>query len=302
MQTIDLSVIILSYNTRELLSQCVNSISPENQKGISFETIVVDNASQDGSQEIVEKEFPRVILVRNKENIGFSGGNNVGIKIAKGNFILFLNSDTKVNKDALRQAVSFMKQNPEVGALSAKTLLPSGKMDPDCHRGFPHAWASLTYFLGLEKLFPKSRIFGQYHEAYLGFETNHEIDAGAGAFMMIKREVIEKVGIWDEEYFFYGEDLDFFYRIKKAGYKVYFYAKPLLVHHKGASSGLRKESKKINRNSKENRVKVAKASVKAMEIFYRKFYKDQYPEWLTFLVLMTIRVKGFFRVTKHYLS
>lgn len=302
MRTIDLSVIILSYNTKELLSQCVNSVSPENQKGISFETIVVDNASQDGSQEMVEKEFPRVILVRNKENMGFSGGNNVGIKIAKGNFILFLNSDTKVNKDALRQAVSFMKQNPEVGALSAKTLLPSGKMDPDCHRGFPHPWASLTYFLGLEKIFPKSKLFGQYHKAYLGFEGNHDIDAGAGAFMMIKREVVERVGIWDEEYFFYGEDLDYFYRIKKAGYKVYFLAKPLLVHYKGASSGLRKESKKINHNPKENRIKVARASSKAMEIFYRKFYQERYPSWITSLVLKGIKIKGSLRVLKHLLT
>ncbi|RJR24539.1 glycosyltransferase family 2 protein [Candidatus Microgenomates bacterium] len=311
----ELSVIILSYNTKELLRQCLESVT-SNQLPVTSkskkpttdyrspitEIIVVDNASKDGSPEMVEKEFPRVVLVCNKENIGYSAGNNVGIKIAKGDFLLFLNSDTKVYKNALAEAVSFMKENPRIGALSAKTLLPSGKMDPDCHRGFPHPWASLTYFLGLEKMFPKSRLFGQYHKSYLGFDENHEIDAGAGAFMLVRKEVVEKVGTWDEQYFFYGEDLDFFYRIKNAGFKVYFFAKPLLTHYKGASSGLRKESKKINRNPRENRIKVAQASVKAMEIFYRKFYKNLYPAWVTSLVLGGIKLKGSLRVLKHRLT
>lgn len=334
MEKIDLSIIVLSYNTKELLRQCLESLV----RGVGdigdiggVEVIVVDNGSTDGSVETAReliKKYSRsfvsgtektsnkekvcvpqirdnsketIKLIENRANLGFAKGNNIGLKEARGEYILFLNSDTEVFPGALAEAVVYMKEHPEVGALSAKTMLISGKMDPDCHRGFPNPWASIAYFLGLEKLFPKSKLFGQYHKFYFNLNENHEIDAGAGAFMLVSKKVIDNVGNWDEKYFFYGEDLDFYYRIKKAGYKVMFYAKPLLKHYKGASSGLRKETKDIAKNSKENRIRVAKASVEAMEIFYRKFYKDIYPNWLTFLVLAAIKVKGFFRVIKHCL-
>ncbi len=302
MAEIDLSIIILSYNTKELLRQCLNSVVQSSKFKVQSEIIVVDNDSSDGSQGMVKKDFPNVILIENKENLGYAKGNNIGLKQAGGKYILFLNSDTEVYPGALTEAIEFMEKNSVVGALTPKTLLANGKIDPDCHRGFPTPWASISYFFGLEKLFPKSRLFGQYHKFYLDMGKNHEIDAGAGAFVLIPGEIIEEVGAWDENYFFYGEDLDFFYRIKKAGYKVMFYAKPLLKHYKGASSGLRSESKLIAKNSKENRIRVAKASVEAMEIFYKKFYKDIYPGWLTFVVLAAIKTKGLFRVTMHYLK
>lgn len=302
MKNIDLSVIILSYNTKDLLEKCLESVV--HHPSPITEVIVVDNASTDGSAQMVREEFPAVLLIQSKENLGFAGGNNLGLKKAKGKYILFLNSDTEIYPQALQKAVEFMEKDKQIGAMTPKTILLSGKgrMDPDCHRGFPTPWASISYFLGLEKLFPKSRLFGQYHKFYLNLDENHEIDAGAGAFMMVRREIIEKVGLWDESYFFYGEDLDYYYRIKKAGYKVVFYAKPLLKHYKGASSGLRKESKDFAQNSKENRIRVARASVEAMEIFYKKFYKDLYPEWITFLVLSGIRIKGFFRILKQTLA
>jgi len=316
MKTVDLSIIILSYNTKELIKNCLYSIVGgivDGKKFLNTEVIVVDNNSSDGSVELIKSIVPdlekkaqnknlKIKIIKNKENLGFSKGNNVGLRKAKGEYLLFLNSDTEVFPGSLVKAWEFMKKHAEVGSLTPKTLLTSGKMDPDCHRGFPTPWASFSYFLGLEKLFPQSKIFGQYHKFYLNLDENHEIEAGAGAFMMVPRKVIEKVGGWDENYFFYGEDLDFYYRIKKAGFKVMFYAKPLLKHYKGASSGLRKESKNIAKNSKENQIRVAKASVEAMEIFYKKFYKDIYPKWLTRLVLGAIRVKGFFRVLKYYLS
>ncbi|HUW24321.1 MAG TPA: glycosyltransferase family 2 protein [Patescibacteria group bacterium] len=297
---INLSVVVLSYNTRDFLRECLASL--KHSPSLTAEVIVVDNASSDGSPQMVRKEFPRVKLIINKTNVGFARGNNIGLKEAKGDFILFLNSDTRLEPNALEEAIGFMRTDENMGALTAKTLLASGKIDPDCHRGFPTPWASITYFLGLERIFPQSRLFGQYHRFYLDLNQNHEIDAGAGAFMMIRREVVEKVGAWDEEYFFYGEDLDFFYRIKRAGFKVMFYARPLLTHFKGASSGLRRETEKISRNSKENRLKVARASVKAMEIFYRKFYQGVYPAWMTSLILLGIRIKGTIRVVYHYLK
>lgn len=292
----ELSIIILSYNTQDLLRQCLLSL--KKQTGLEFETIVVDNASTDGSVAMVKKEFPEVKLICSPKNLGFAGGNNLGIKEARGQYLLFLNSDTEVLPGGLKEAVDFMKSDSQIGAMSPKIMLASGGIDPDCHRGFPTPWASITYFLGLERLFPRSRLFGQYHKYYLGLNQTHEIDAGVGAFMIIPRLVIEKVGVWDESYFFYGEDLDFFYRIKQAGFKVYYYAKPLVIHHKGGSSGLRRESRQVTRASRETRIKTAKASVQAMKIFYQKFYRKVYPKWLTSLVLLGIKIKGAVRVLR----
>jgi len=301
MEGIDLSIIILNYNTKDLLRNCLQSVKKSKAGGLAIEIIVVDNASTDNSAEMVEREFPKFCFVQSKKNLGFSGGNNLGIREAKGRYLLFLNSDTEIKPGALKEIISFMNEDQRIGACTPKTMLFSGGMDPDCHRGFPTPWASICYFLGFESLFPKSKIFGQYHKFYLDLNKTHEIDAGFGTFMIIRRKVIDQIGGWDEKYFFYGEDLDFFYRIKKAGWKVMFYSKPLLVHHKGASSGLRKESKGITPASRETRLKTARASARAMEIFYHKFYQDKYPAWLTWMVILGIRMKGFFRVAQHAL-
>jgi GT2 family glycosyltransferase len=297
---VDLSIIILSYNTKELLKRCLQSLQKAKKNDYQIEVIVVDNASSDKSPEMVEKEFSQVKLIRSKKNLGYAGGNNLGLKKAQGEFILFLNSDTEIDEKALIKMMKFMKENPRAGASTPKTMLFSGGMDPDCHRGFPTPWASITYFLGLEKLFPKSKLFGQYHQFYLNLNKSHEIDAGFGTFMFVRKKVLEAVGEWDDQYFFYGEDLDLFYRIKEAGWKIMFYSEPLATHHKGASSGLRKESKGVTRPSRQTRIRVAKASIEAMEIFYKKFYQDKYPFWLTWVVLLGIRIKGGYRIVLHY--
>ncbi|HUW22005.1 MAG TPA: glycosyltransferase family 2 protein [Candidatus Bathyarchaeia archaeon] len=300
----DLSLIILSFNTELLLRNCLEAVfravkTAGNQR---IEVIVVDNASKDNSPYLVRRQFPEAVLVISKKNVGFSRGNNLGLKKAKGRYILFLNSDTEIYPNSLRKMIEFMDKDETIGAVTPKTLLTSGKMDPDCHRGFPTPWASLTFFLGLERLFPKSHFFGQYHKLYQDLDQVHEIDAGFGTFMLVRRDVINQVGTWDESYFFYGEDLDFFYRIKEAGWRVMFYAEPLLRHHKGASSGLRNESKAISRADRRTRLRSAEASIRAMEIFYKKFYQDKYPDWMTSLVLVGIRAKGYLRLTSHYLK
>jgi len=299
---IDLSIIILSYNTKELLKKCLYSLQKTKRRHYQVEIIVVDNASDDGSPEMVEKEFPEIKLIKSKKNLGYAGGNNLGLKKAQGEYFLFLNSDTEIDEEALVKMMKFMKENPKTGASSPKTKLFSGGLDPDCHRGFPTPWASITYFLGLEKLFPKSKLFGQYHKLYLNLDRAHEIDAGFGTFMFVRKKALDQVGEWDDQYFFYGEDLDLFYRIKEADWKIMFYPEPLATHHKGASSGLRKESKRVARPPRETRIRVAKASIKAMEIFYKKFYQDKYPAWLTWVVLLGIRVKGCYRIVLHYLK
>lgn len=301
---IELSIIILNYNTPELTIDCLKSIENAVVGVGDVEVIVVDNGSSDDSVIQLKKlqiTNYKLQIIESDKNLGFAKGNNFGLNYATGKYILFLNSDTIINIAALSKSLLAMYRDKNIGALSVKTLLPSGRIDSDCHRGFPTPWASLTYFLGFEKLFPRTKLFGQYHQGFLDMSTNHQIPAGAGAYMMISRDVINKVGTWDESYFFYGEDLDYFYRINKAGYKVYFLADNLVTHYKGASSGLRKETSQIQNNSKENRIRVAKASVKAMEIFYKKFYKNRYPFLLTFLVLAGIRIKGMFRLVYHYL-
>jgi GT2 family glycosyltransferase len=301
-KVMDLSIIILSYNTKDLLKECLISIKKEMKSKIKFEVIVVDNASTDGSVEMVRKIFKWVKLVISKNNLGYAGGNNLGLTIAKGKYIIFLNSDVEVKSNAFFKLVNFMEKDETIGAATPKVDLFLGGMDSDCHRGFPTPWASLTYFLGLEKLFPKSRVFGNYHKGYLDMEKPHEIDAGFGTFMIVRKEVIKQVGNWDDSYFFYGEDLDFFYRIKQAGWKVMFYPKALAYHHKGASSGLRKESRGITKANREITLKTAKASVKAWELFYKKFYKGKYSVFTTFIVLLGIRIKGWLRIIKIYLS
>lgn len=314
-----LSIIILSYNTQDLLKDCLTSVFAAKKGRYELEVLVVDNASTDGSVEWLKAKslklkafsaktsnFKRQTsfkVVFSNKNLGFAGGNNLGLKKAKGDYILFLNSDTKIEKQALVKVLDYFSQNNRVGALTPKTKLFSGGMDPDCHRGFPTPWASITYFLGLESLFPQSRLFGQYHQLYLDLDTIHEIDAGFGTFLLTRKKIMDQLKGWDEEYFFYGEDLDLFYRIKKLGYKVIFYPEVLLTHYKGGSSGLRKESRRVGiKVDKQTRIKTAKASVKAMGIFYRKFYQEKYPSWLTFLVLAGIKVKGFFRILIHQLK
>jgi len=297
---VDLSVVILSYNTKELLRNCLRSVFASKAGGYQIEVIVVDNASPDSSPKMVKEEFPEAKLIVNKENLGFAKGNNLALQRANGRYILFLNSDTEVTPEAFRKMIVFMDKNPKVGASTPKTMLFSGGMDPDCHRGFPTPWASFCYFLGLERLFPRSKFFGRYHKFYLDLNRPHEIDAGFGTFMFVRKETLAQVGNWDETYFFYGEDLDLFYRIKKAGWKVMFYPEPLVIHHKGASSGLRKESKGVTKASKETRISTAKASVKAMEIFYNKFYKDRYPAWVTWIVILGIKIKSLFRVSYYH--
>ena len=310
MAEIELSVIILSFNTQKFIKDCLLSVAKaaKNVTG-TVEVIFVDNASTDESIAVIESEKKAVEdeklaikVLTSSTNTGFAGGCNLGIKEARGQYLLFLNMDTMVFPEAFKKAIDFMESDSRYGAMTPYTRLVSGGMDPDCHRGFPTPWASITYFLGLEKLFPQSRFFGQYHRFYLDLSKPHEIDAGFGTFLMVRKEVVDKIGPWDEQYFFYGEDLDYFYRIKKAGLKVMFYPEPLLWHYKGGSSGLRKESRKISPASRETRMQVAKSSVKAMEIFYKKFYRNQYPSFVTFLVLLAIKIKGSFRIIKYYFS
>lgn len=298
----DLSIVIVSYNTLDMLRDCLLSIKKAVKPKNGLEVIVVDNNSTDGSVSMVRKEFPDVKLIAGKKNIGFAAANNRGVKISDGKYLLFLNSDTKVYKESLAKPLKYLKNHPEVGAITVKLVLANGKLDPDNHRGFPTPWTSLTHFAGLSKLFPNSRLFNNYYQSYRNFSSIHAIDVTAGSYMMMPRKLFEKLGGWDETYFFYGEDIDLSCRIRETGKKIIYYPKAEVLHYKGVSSGIRKESAKISTATKETKIRIAKESVRAMEIFYKKFFENKYPRWMTILVMAGIRIKGLWRIFKYQLG
>lgn len=289
---INLSIIIVNYNAREYLKKCIDSIFES--KISDLEIIVVDNDSKDGSVEELEKFGQKIKLIANKKNVGFSKANNQGIKKASGRYILFLNPDTSVYPHTLKYMTDFMDKNREIGAATCKVVLANGKLDDSSHRGFPTPWNSFCYFSGLSKLFPHSRFFSGYTLGNLGLSTVHEIDALSGSFMFTRREAGRQAGWWDEDYFFYGEDLDFCYQLKVKGWKIYFVPQVSALHYKGISSGIKKISKDITTADLETKKIATKERFRAMRLFYGKHYKDKYPKLVTWLVMQGISLKFWF--------
>ena len=298
----DLSIVIVNYNTRQLLDDCLTSLLAAEQPVGGAEIIVVDNASSDGSQAMVQEKYPMVQLVTSEVNRGFSAANNLGTAVATGQTILFLNSDTRVDVKALAEPVDYLLSHPEVGALTVRLVYPNGERDPDNHRGFPTPWNAICHFSGLSRLLPNNPRFNGYFQSYKNMAETHLVDVIAGSYMLMPLALCRELGGWDETYFFYGEDIDFCYRIRQAGYQIVYYPHVEVLHYKGASSGLRKESAEIARPPKATRVKVAKESVRAMKVFYRKFYRRQYPWLVTAVVLSGIQIRGWFRILKHQLT
>lgn len=298
----DLSVIVVSYNTRQLLDDCLASLYVAVVPPGGMEVIVVDNASTDGSVGLVAEKYPQATIIACDENLGFSAANNRGSAVASGDYLLFLNSDTVVGQDALVAPLAYLKSRPQVGALTVRLVYPNGERDPDNHRGFPTPWNAMCHFTGLSRLFPHSPRFNGYFRSYEDFARIHAVPVIAGSYMLMPRYLDRQLGGWDETYFFYGEDIDYCYRIHEAGYEIVYFPLVEVLHYKGASSGLRKESADIARPPKETRVKVARESVRAMQLFYRKFYSDKYPRLVTALVLAGIRLRGRLRIMKHQLT
>src|SRR3989344_6301438 len=214
-----LSIIIVSFNSKDFLDKCISSIE-KNSLPESPEIIVVDNASDDFTIKYNKQKHPKIIFIRNKINRGFSYANNQGIKIAKGKYILLLNPDTIVPERTLLVMLDFMEKNLGTAISTCRVELLDGSIDDACHRGFPSPWNAFCHFAYLGSFFPKSRFFNGYHLGFRDMEISHEIDCCTGAFMLIRREIGDKISWLDEDYFWYGEDIDFCFRVKKAGYKV----------------------------------------------------------------------------------
>ena len=229
------SIIIVNYNVKEFLPNLIQSISKA-VKNVSSEIIIVDNASQDGSAEFICNKFPFITLIENRENLGFSKANNIGLKVATGEYLLLLNPDTILSEDTIDVMIKFFDENPDAGIAGCKILNPDGSFQLACRRSFPGPWNSFCKVTGLSSLFPGSRVFAKYNLTYLNEYETYEVDAISGSFMMIKRNVYENVGGLDEQFFMYGEDLDWCYRIQKAGYKVYYVHSTQIIHYKGEST------------------------------------------------------------------
>ena len=262
----DLSIIILNYNSADYLKKCLESINKSDFDKFIYEIIVVDNNSTDNSIKLAKSlnisNIKYLILNTNK---GFAYGNNQGLTIAnpKSKYVLFLNPDTLVEKDTLKKMIDFFKENKKVDAATCRIdLVLTKKMQPECHRGFPTPWRSFCYFSHIIKLFPKSKLFSGYFLGYLDITVPHPIEACVGAFLMIKREVGQAIGWWNEKYFFYGEDLDFCYRLKQHNYNLYFYPHTKIFHFQGVSSGIIDQSKHLSAASRQTKIKLPKLVLK----------------------------------------
>ncbi len=292
---LDLSIIIVNYNTKEFLKKCLTSILSSIDGKLNYEIVVVDNASTDDSPSAISNfQFPisNFEIILNKKNVGFSKANNQGIKVSqKSRYILFLNPDTVMQENTVEEMVKFMDSNKDAGAATCKLVMLNGEIDDASHRGFPTPWNAFCHFLGFSRIFPKSRIFAGYNLGWMDMNKTHEIDALAGAFMLVRRIAGEEAGWWDEDYFFYGEDIDFCYMLKQKGWRIYYVPTVSATHYKGVSGGIKSVSKEITTASDATKKRVTKWRFDAMRIFYRKHYEKKYPWIINFLVNVGILMR-----------
>lgn len=269
-----LSVIIVNYNVEYFLEQCLNSCSLA-MKGIDGEIFVVDNCSVDGSVQMVKDKFPHVKLMANEENLGFSKANNQAIHQSKGEYVLLLNPDTVVEEDTFQQVVNFMDEHSDVGGLGVKMVDGKGKFLPESKRGLPTPAVAFYKIFGLSKLFPKSKRFGKYHLGFLNDDEVHEIDVLSGAFMLMRKKALDEVGVLDEAFFMYGEDIDLSYRIQKGGWKNIYFPKTRIIHYKGEST-------------KKSSVNYVFVFYRAMVIFAQKHFSQKHARVFGWLINMAI--------------
>ena len=253
-----LSIILVNYNVRHFLEQCLYSVQRA-ISGIDAEVIIVDNNSTDDSVPFLKATFPTFIFIENEENRGFAVACNQGVAKAAGEYILFLNPDTIVPEDCFAKCIQFLNGHPGVGALGVRMIDGSGKFLNESKRAFPAPLTSLFKLFGLARLFPRSRTFARYHLGNLDEHSNHQVDVLAGAFLMVRKEVLEKTGGFDEQFFMYGEDVDLSYRIQQSGYSNYYVAFTSIIHFKGEST-------------KKGSLNYVRMFYNAMSIFVRKHY------------------------------
>ena len=283
----DLTIVVLSFNTQFWLKKTLTTLKEFYLDKTKYKVavIVVDNASTDGSPTMVKKEFRWVKLIQSTGNVGFAAGNNIALQKLTSRYGMLLNSDTEFHHGSnLDVLIEYLDEHPTVGLITPRVELPNGRVDMASHRGEPTPWTSLTYFLGLEKLFPCSHLFGQCHQTYRNMQEIHEIDACTGAAMMFPVKLMQKkVGYLDEQFFMYAEDLDWCRRFREAGKKVIYHPGAQITHHK-YKSGIKSSSTRFSK-------KVHNMFYDTMLMYYDKWYAAQYPKLYRTLLRAFLFVK-----------
>ena len=285
---IDISIIIVNYNVEYFLEQCLNSVMLA-AKNVNCEVIVVDNNSSDGSNEMLNAKFPKVQVIQNSENVGFSKANNQGIKICKGKYILLLNPDTVIDEQTLTKITERMNADDQIGGLGVRMVDGKGVFLPESKRGLPTPFVAFYKIFGLSSIFKKSKRFGRYHLSYLDEFEENEIDILSGAFMFMRKEVLDKIGLLDEAFFMYGEDIDLSYRIQKAGYKNLYFPQTTIIHYKGEST-------------KKSSVNYVFVFYRAMIIFAKKHFGQKNAFLFSTAINTAIYIRAALAIAKRLLS
>jgi len=282
----DLSVIIVNFNVKYFLEQCLHSVYKSTQN-LNAEIIVVDNNSVDGSCQVIHNKFPQVILMENKVNVGFSKANNQAIRKARGKYILLLNPDTVVQEDTCSACIEFMDTHPDAGCLGVKMIDGKGNFLPESKRGLPTPQVAFYKIFGLSALFPSSTRFGRYHLGFLDKDQPHQVDVISGAFMFLRKSVLDRIGLLDEDFFMYGEDIDISYRITQAGFRNYYFPGTTIIHYKGEST----------RKSSINYVIVF---YNAMAIFAQKHFSKNMARTYNFFIHLAIYIRAAFSILRRF--
>lgn len=287
-EALQLSVIIVNYNVKFFLEQCISAALKALQH-MQGEIFVVDNDSVDGSVNMLKEKYPRVRVIENKKNVGFARANNQAIRVASGKYILLLNPDTVVEEDTFEKCFAFMESHPEAGAAGVKMIDGKGRFLPESKRALPTPSVAFFKIFGLSLLFPRSKLFGRYHLGYLDRNAIHEVDVLSGAFMFIRKNALDKAGLLDEDYFMYGEDIDLSYKIALAGYKNYYFPHTTIIHYKGEST-------------KKGSLNYVFTFYTAMIIFVQKNFSARNAKMMSAMIRIAIYFRAFLSIIRRTLS
>ncbi len=285
----DIGIVIVNYNVRHFLIQCIQSIKNSRLSGLSVEVWVVDNASVDGSVQLLQKDFPEINIIANEQNKGFSTANNQAIKNLDSTYTLLLNPDTILEEDTLKMCFDFMESKTETGALGVRMIDGSGKFLPESKRKVPDLWNSFCKLSFLSDVFPTSKLFSGYNLGYLPEHQTNEIEVLCGAFMFIRSSVLDEIGLLDEAFFMYGEDIDLSYRIIQAGHKIYYYPETSIIHYKGEST-------------KKSSLNYVRTFYGAMHIYVNKHYSKGNADIFSFLIKLAISFRAFMSISSRIVS
>ena len=283
-----ISVIIVNYNSGNFILLALESLFRAIES-VPAEILIVDNASTDNSVAQIRSIFPEVIVIQNSHNLGFAAANNIGIHQAGGEYILLINPDTVVPEDIFTRLVNFMRETPDAGAVGVKILNADGSFSVDSRHSVPSPLTAFWKQIGLDRLFPKSRIFGQYNLTYLDPDETYPVDAISGSFMFLRRQAIKQVGLLDEDYFMYCEDLDYCYRLNYAEWKVYYYPETMILHFKGVSTIKSTIGYGLNFN-------------RSLYLFYKKHFRYKFSFIMHVIILSGVTLRGLLVYTQHQIK